>query len=337
MLMIPRSVCDNVRAATSARDLHAHVQSAIELEHATIPPYLTAYYSIRPGTNVEVAGIIRSVVIEEMLHMTIAANLLNALGGTPEIDKPGFIPTYPGKLPMGVQDDLTVGLAPLSKRLVRDVFMVIEEPAADAPPGDDVTTIGEFYAAIQEKIVDLGDAAFVGDPKRQVTDRTWFPADELFPIVDVASAVRGLQTIVQQGEGANRSPVDPEGEPAHYYRFAEIVNGRRLRRTRDGYSFTGDVVPLDATNIFPFVENSRASMYPAESAARRQVDRCNEAYTHLLVALHDTFNGHPDALRRAIGVMYELRLVIAPLTAMKVDDGKVAAPPFAYVPREARG
>ena len=53
----------------TAEDLQAALQVAIELEHSTIPPYLTAYYSIKPGANAEVAQLIYSVVIEEMFHM----------------------------------------------------------------------------------------------------------------------------------------------------------------------------------------------------------------------------------------------------------------------------
>nr|MCU0322110.1 ferritin-like protein [Chitinophagaceae bacterium] len=49
--------------------LKKHLQVAIELEHSTIPPYLCALYSIKEGTNVAASQIIRSVVIEEMLHM----------------------------------------------------------------------------------------------------------------------------------------------------------------------------------------------------------------------------------------------------------------------------
>ena len=33
----------------TAEDLQAALQVAIELEHSTIPPYLTAYYSIKPA------------------------------------------------------------------------------------------------------------------------------------------------------------------------------------------------------------------------------------------------------------------------------------------------
>ena len=57
-------------------DLREHLQWALELEHATLPPYLCALYSIKPGTNTEASHAIASVCYEEMLHMTLAANLL---------------------------------------------------------------------------------------------------------------------------------------------------------------------------------------------------------------------------------------------------------------------
>ena len=40
----------------------------------------------------EAAELIESVVMEEMLHMVLAANVLNAIGGTPSIGRPGFVP-----------------------------------------------------------------------------------------------------------------------------------------------------------------------------------------------------------------------------------------------------
>jgi hypothetical protein len=53
-----------------------------------------------------VSSTIKGVVIEEMLHMTIAANVLNAVGGHPAIDRPDFVPNYPEDLPAL---NLTVG------------------------------------------------------------------------------------------------------------------------------------------------------------------------------------------------------------------------------------
>jgi hypothetical protein len=108
--------------------LRRALQLAMMLEHSTIPPYLTALFSIEPGHNVEVAGLIRSVVVEEMFHMALAGNILNAIGGRPMIDRSGFVPSYPGRLPGGVRPDLTVHLRACSKKHIADCFMAIEEP-----------------------------------------------------------------------------------------------------------------------------------------------------------------------------------------------------------------
>ena len=47
----------------------AALHRAIELEHATVPLYLYALYSLDPNESPAIAQIIQSVVVEEMLHM----------------------------------------------------------------------------------------------------------------------------------------------------------------------------------------------------------------------------------------------------------------------------
>jgi hypothetical protein len=61
----------------TVKGLQSALQNAVELEHATIPPYLYALCSIRQNTNAEIACLIKSVVAEEMLHMAIDCNILN--------------------------------------------------------------------------------------------------------------------------------------------------------------------------------------------------------------------------------------------------------------------
>jgi hypothetical protein len=113
---------------TSRADLRAALQQALLVEQATIPPYLAALFSLRPDYNVKVAEIIRGVVLEEMQHMAQVGNLLNAVGGEPQIGRPGLVPTYPGRLPGPVLPDLKVRLRAFSLEQVRDVFMAIEQP-----------------------------------------------------------------------------------------------------------------------------------------------------------------------------------------------------------------
>ncbi|MFN4089492.1 MAG: ferritin-like domain-containing protein, partial [Alphaproteobacteria bacterium] len=67
-------------AIRDVASLHRHLYAAMQLEHATIPPYLTALYSIHPGTNREAWHVIRTVAVEEMLHLTLVGNVMNAVG-----------------------------------------------------------------------------------------------------------------------------------------------------------------------------------------------------------------------------------------------------------------
>lgn len=342
MLRVSRDIVEQVRSARVADHLHGHLQAAIKLEHATLPPYLTALYSIKPGSNEEAARAIRSIVIDEMLHMTIAANVLNAIGGKPQINGRKFIPDYPGPLPMGIGDDLTVGLRPLSKDVLENTFMVIEEPekplrfGAQAKAGEPkYATIGEFYEAIIDKIEELGDCCFSGNGNSpQVVDARWFPAHELFAVSTAKDAKRALNLVIQQGEGTRTNPLDPGGGRAHYYRFAELLHGRRLvrdKKARNGYSYSGECIRLDAGGIWDLVENSKADMYEPGTRARRLANQFNFSYTSLLNVLHAAFNGQPSHIDRALGLMYSLRLQAQKMAeVVDAKSGKHVAPPFEY-------
>lgn len=83
-------------------DLQDDLRTAMAIELTTIPPYLYAYWSIRTpaegGSSAAEAAatIIRSVVMEEMLHMGLVANVLNAAGGTPALTI--NVPEFPAHL-----------------------------------------------------------------------------------------------------------------------------------------------------------------------------------------------------------------------------------------------
>src|ERR1041385_4990599 len=101
----------------TVEQLHRYLDVAMQLEHATIPPYLTALYSIHPGSNPDACHVIRTVAVEEMLHLTLAANILNAVGGTPDLTGPDFVPGYPACLPDG-ETDFKVSRRAFSKTCV---------------------------------------------------------------------------------------------------------------------------------------------------------------------------------------------------------------------------
>lgn len=352
MLTLHPDAVRAVHAATEVSHLHRSVQAAIELEHSTIPPYLTALFSLKQGSNVEAAEIIGSVAGEEMLHMAIACNLMNALGGEPAIDDPSFIPAYPGPLPMGVHASLTVGLEKLTRRQVHDVFMAIEEPEhpMEIPTAEPLesresplattqfATIGDFYTAIKAKLHELhddGQPVIVGDPARQVADARWYPADQLFAILDLRDAIRAIDVIVDQGEGTSTSPIDASGEVAHFYRFAEIVHGRRLIAVSrpPGWAYAGDPVPLDPAGVWNLLPDAKAYDYPSDSAVRVLADTFNSAYSNLLRCLHRVFNGAPDQLSTALSAMVEMQLTAQKLVATAVPGTSYfGAPTFEYRP-----
>ena len=129
--------------------LRSHLQTAIEVEHSTIPPYLCALYSIKDGSNLEAARIIKSVVVEEMLHMILAANVLNAISGSPRLNNSRFIPKFPTFLPHS-DDAFRVNLEKFSIRAI-ETFRRIERPAKPSAPPEAYRyrTLSQFYAAIE--------------------------------------------------------------------------------------------------------------------------------------------------------------------------------------------
>ena len=349
MLRIQRRFVESVQAATTPEDLYELVRAAIRLEHSTIPPYLTAMMSLKPGMNREIWSVIHSVVIDEMLHMTIACNLLNALGGRPQINVPDFVPTYPGPLPLGIDGGLNVGLEPFAIDLVKNIFMEIEEPEnpivfpqelADAAQ---FATIGQFYEAVIDKIQQLGEGIFIGDPARQVIMDTWFAPTRLFPITDVASAVRALKVVVQEGEGTPVSPFAVSGELAHYYRFEEIFFRRRLvpdATSPNGFSFTGPAVPFDPSGVYPLTRNQKLAELDPSTEAGRRARQFSFVYTKLLNTLQQTFDGEPTAFTAALGLMFELKLAGQILCALPViknntPTGLNAGPTFEYQPENS--
>lgn len=325
------------------KGLKEALQAAIRLEHSTIPPYLYAVYSLQPGGNAEIAKLVGSVVAEEMAHMALACNILNAIGGEPLIDDPKFLPTYPGPLPGSVEKGLKVPLEGLSIPLLETVFMKIEEPEkplefpveqliAEEKP----LTIGAFYRTIAEKIKAAGEGIFTGKTERQVYGGIALP--EVIPVHSVASACEAIEVIVEQGEGTETSPADhfEDEEIAHYYRFEEIVKGRELVPApgqEPPWHYAGDPIPFDAGKVYPVLKNPKASKYKEGSAPRHACDTFNYTYTTLLKVLHETFNGSPDRLAAGVGLMESMSEQAQAMMAMPSGiDGSNAGPSFEWRP-----
>jgi hypothetical protein len=275
-----------------------------------------------------------------MQHMTIASNILIAIGGQPKINEKGFIPEYPGSLPMNI-GDLRIGIEAFSIPLVKNVFMAIEEPehpipvtAALAAEQEKFATIGEFYDAVKEQITDLGPKIFVNkQAPPQVLVSDYFPPDILFAINGPDDANRAVDIIKNQGEGTSNDPFATPGDPAHFYKFGEIAAGKALVKTKTGFSYDGDPIPFDSSGVLPLRPDCRIADYPDGSQAKTRITQFAYSYSNMLNALHDVFNGNPDKLDAAIGLMYDLRTSAVSLmqTPDPTKPGYNAGPSFEYV------
>ena len=237
-----------VEPIADVEDLRRHLQWAVEVEHSTIPPYEYAMWSVVDPDSAAATSI-KYIAREEMLHAAFAANLLTAVGGRPRFTGDA-VPRYPE--PMRHHDPklpLVLHLAPASVDLVRDVFLRIEQPEEPGarPEADRYETLAQFYEAIVVALARFGDEVFTGEARKQVTKGyAGHGGGALFAVTDLDSALLAIEVIVEQGEGTHTSALAPVGfegtrlahlqlepfgfegapEPAHYWRFLDIVEGR---------------------------------------------------------------------------------------------------------------
>jgi Ferritin-like len=332
----------HVRAITDIDGLRDALQTAIVLEHSTIPPYLCALYSIHQGHNTEVAALIESVVMEEMLHIVLAANVLNAIGGSPRIDRRRFVPRYPATLPHS-DGRVVVGLERLSPEALA-TFRRIErpEPAGTPPTMDGYHTIGQFYAGIELGLQQLAvkEQIFTGKARKQIdgAEHVYGMAGAPFAVDDLDSALAALAIIIDQGEGIDHTIHDgdtalDEGELlAHFYRFDEIAKGRRyLPSDTPRTGPTGPPLPVDFEAVWPMRAHPRVEDLPPGSEVRALTDEANRVYTDLLRCLHRGLNGAPDELTGAVGLMWSLRWKAEALMRIPVGPaGETAGPTFQW-------
>jgi len=332
---------------TNADDLKTHLQTALEIEHSTIPPYLCALYSIPNGENVTASTLIRSVVMEEMLHMVLAANLLNAIDGTPKVNHKEFVPEYPTYLPHS-DKRFVVQLLPFGTDAI-DTFLKIEMPAAvGAPPqSGDWGTIAQFYKAIRDGFEYLcaqrgGEKKlFVGTRSRQIDGASWYygGGGAPFAVHNLETALKAIDEITEQGEGYDHTLYDGDNrfgqvdELAHFFRFNEIRAGRRYKATDtpNGYP-TGAALVVDWSARFPMSPNPKAKDYVGQPEIHRLMTEFNRTYTALLFVLHNAFNGQPDVLLQAVPLMYDMKYRAQALMAIPSGrgDGTTVGPSFEY-------
>lgn len=336
----------------SVDDLREHLQWAIELEHATLPPYLCALYSLDPQRNPDAFALIGGVFVEEMLHLGLAANVLNAVGGKPCLDSPAVLQPYPRPLPHGDRS-FDLSLAPFDAEAL-ETFLRLERPAGSGAPAEaeHYETIGQFYTAIEDGLsnlcAELGErAVFNGDPARQVRAGAFrHTTGRLIAVDSLSTALAALAEIVDEGEGNGRGEVWDDDQDvlqpdraavAHYYRFEELKLGRRYQPgDTPNTGPTGDVISVDFEAVLPMRRNPMLDDHPVGHPIRTAQHKFNVTYCTMLDQLEQTFNGGPMTLPESVRTMYALKAKAETLMQMPDGDDHVAGPTFDFVPPELR-
>jgi hypothetical protein len=319
---------------TTIAQLHDYLYRGLKIEHATLPPYLIALYSLHPERNSDARHIIRVVAVEEMLHLTLVANVLNAVRGEPDLTKPGFVPRFPVVLPDG-EDDFLVHLRPFGHQAV-DTFLQIERPgqapaeqhrivaqkmaddvlaAVPGEPGLKFYSIGEFYEEIirginylEDRARERGETIFTGDPARQATPEYFYSGGgEIIPVTNRDTAIRALTLIAEQGEGLGGGIYDAEDELAHYYRFEQLKLQRYYQPGDQPGTPTGPPLTVDWQAAYPVKEDPRLRDYPKDSELRAAATEFNEQYASFLATLTKAYNGQPGLLLEAVWEMFRIR------------------------------
>jgi hypothetical protein len=355
---------NSLKLITTVEQLRYYLGEALKIEHATIPPYLTALYSLKPGTNLEAFHIIRAVAVEEMLHLTLVANVLNAIGGSIKstLTAPDFIPHYPTHLPTGATD-FKVDLKKFSPETV-ETFLNIER-AKDVPDdqplvvsrplqeillrvhGYDPTytfySIGLFYAEIIRGLNalhrEMGDDLFSGDRQRQITPAYYYNGgSDIIEVTDLRSAIRALKVIQEQGEGSRVGAVyDAEREVGHYFRFEQlilekyyVVNKEEPEKSDQPHHPTGGSFKVDWDAVYPLKTNARLKDYPEGSEVYVVAKKFQISYSKFLAELEHAFDGHPETLIPAVGGMFRLKEQATSLIRNPIpgQNGVNAAPIF---------
>ena len=310
---------------------------AAEIEHGLMCCYLFAAHTLRRGEaeglrDDEVVaverwrGAIVQVAVEEMLHLALVSNLLSAIGSAPHFQRPNF-PVSPGYHPAGV----VVSLAPFD-RATLDHFIFLERPEGiDVPDGagfdspakyerairadhlvpssQDYATVGHLYRGIRAGMMHLADSMgeaklFVGARSAQI-DASVGGLPGLIAVTDAASALRAVDTIVEQGEG---SPANPAR--SHYRRFLAVREElKALVAERPGFV---PALPVARNPVMRKPPDPRDKVHVDHPKSARVMDLGNALYAFALRCLGRAFGEAAD------GPVARRTLVEASVDAMRL-------------------
>lgn len=324
----------STRTTSTPVALVNNLHAAMAVELTTIPTYLYAYWTLK--TKEEggsyygslAARVIMSVLTEEMLHLGLVANVLNALGEKPTLNHQHFIPKYPAPILRHStgQYGFEVGLLRFSPAAL-NTFLEIELPSwkiDDAPEGGmerGWDTIGEFYAAVESQLTADLDYSH----GNQLAGFNNPGLGQMIQVNSQDTALEALELIVDQGEGYDQEESDGDNELSHYQKFLNIqqwINQGNINL---------------ATDVHQVIDNPFNEVYTAAQQAANLA--FNSTYSELLDVLQTAFvNGDSSLFGTPTGLMVKLTQQAAVLRQSGFVTGTpfLPGPTFEYVSVENR-
>jgi len=290
-------------AVNDREELIYLLTEAAEFEHAVMCSYLYAQWSLKREesegiTSDEKQTIdgwrnqIRSVALEEMLHLALVNNLLASIGAAPHLTRPEF-PIPQGHFPAGVD----LHLAPFNFETLGH-FVYIERPEGIGikegkgftheshypravcpdlltPTTRNYQSQGHLYHGIAQAMQHLAGkfgekGLFVGHGEAQLGSAE-FPLPGLIRVSNLDSALRAIEEIVQQGEGA-----PAYREDSHYARFALVyAEYKALQAARPDFE---PAMPAATNPVLTEFSKREDVTQVTDPLARKVVDLGNAIY-----------------------------------------------------------
>jgi hypothetical protein len=286
-------------------DLYHHLQHAVDVEFWTIPLYLTALYSVKGLKEVrkenypDAAKLIQSVVIQEMLHLEIICNICSTLGYSPcfhppQYDESSNIPfIHPLKelLPSHLHGYVCRPGA-LNEETLK-LFCAIELPHQRKHIAwaelKSYHSIADMYEALKAGIQHLWSTCYVGDAANSRQKNTFREYHNKGGrshgfsqvIVSIDAALKGIDAIVEQGEGADSKHVHADFRPP------KMEEGKEF----DAGWFRGELSHYHKFNMLRYHHRHLPEVYAesAEAEAPDEQARLDTIYHSFLAELNKSF------------------------------------------------
>jgi len=283
---------------------------ACELEHALCCSYLYAAFSIKKDIHEGItweqqqqtrlwASRLYHVAAQEMLHLSQAWNIMNAVGGAPYYGRPEF-PQPAKHFPLNV---------PLSLRKfdvsTMERFLVYEKPESAHfeessfsrlklwPIEEEFKyeTVGELYGEVASIIKNSNeDNLFIGENDLQA-DQKLIDFYDIIHVSDKETAIHGIDLITEQGEGT-----ELDREDSHYGVYLDIHRQLKLSSFDPAVNVADNPfvisTPLGAfvNSNDSFAENGILRTRITYEPAIYCIDLFNDIYVIMLQALAHVFN-----------------------------------------------